>query len=101
MSKFIKALINKNTLEKKYKQRKQEEVADLRMESAYRAKLHDELKIIDILLDNERIKTINIKIPKEHITKFTRALYSEELVPYNIIQIDEYTFKIGRKIINF
>lgn len=101
MLKFVEAIKNKNSLERKYRLRKREELTNLKIESAYKAKLYDELKLIEALLNDDRVESVVIQVPKQHITKFTRAIYSEELMQYSIMQLDEYTFEIGRKIVNF
>jgi hypothetical protein len=99
--KSIEALRKKNVIEHKYNLKRREELNTLRVESAYRAKLYDEIKVIELLLNDDNVKSVVIEVPKQHITKFLRAIYGEEFMQYNITQLDEYTFEIGRKIVNF
>lgn len=101
MFKFLEALKKKNAIEHKYRVRKREELNNMRIESAFRARLYDEIKVIEVMLNDENVKSIVIEVPRQHITKFLRAIYNEEFMQYSITQLDEYTFEIGRKIVNF
>lgn len=97
----METLRNKNKVEKLEKQRRDSELTRLKTETAYVAKLNDELRIINAVFSNDDVERVVIEIPKEATTMFTRSIYREEMTQYNIIQVGENRFEIGRKIINF
>lgn len=101
MSRILSVLKNKNSIEKRDKQRRREELNNLRTEAAFRARLHDDMKIIDLILSDEAVDHVIIEVPKASTTKFMRAIYGEEMAQYNIIQLNEQRFEIGRKMVNF
>lgn len=101
MSRIIETLKNKNKVERMEKQRRDNELNRLKIETAYTAKLNDELKILNAIFSNADVDRVVIEIPKEVITMFTRSIYREEMTQYNIVQVEENRFEIGRKIVNF
>ena len=101
MSRISSVLKNKNKVERLEKQRRENELTRLKLETAYTAKLNEELRVLDTILTDTEVDKVIIEIPKDLLTMFTRAIYREEMTQYNIIQTGEYTFEIGRKIINF
>lgn len=88
MSKISKVLKNKNRVERSQKARRKEELNSLRSSSAFKARLYDELKKIDILLDNSEIEAVIITIPDTFLAKFGEAIYSEDLAEYDIQQVE-------------
>ena len=101
MSMISSVLKNKNKVERLEKQRRENDLTRLKLETAYTAKLNDEFRVLDMILSDPEVDKVVIEIPEEVLTMFTRAIYREEMTQYNIIQIGERTFEIGRKIINF
>lgn len=95
-------LKNRNKVDKAVRQRQKNEIIDLRTKSAYKAKLHDELKHIDILLQDSSVKAVIVKIPEKYAAQFNDAIYSEDLASYDVQQVpnSENLFEITRKIIS-
>lgn len=101
MSKLIKAIKNSNYAEKKEKKRREENLQRLRTETAYSAKLIEELKLIDKILEDSEVIKISLEIPENQISLFSRAIYREEFIGYNIVQISNNMFEISRRLISF
>lgn len=101
MSRISEVLKNKNRLEKSQRARRKEELVSLKSQASFKASLSDELKYIDALLDSNEIESITIKIPESLITKFSEAIYSEELSGYDIAQLPDKPdlFNIRYKLI--
>lgn len=89
MSKLGEVIKNKNKVEKLRKSRRRDEIARLRAQTAFKARLYDELKHIDILLEDEDIEAVVITVPDKMQYAFTEALYSEDLIGYDIKQIED------------
>lgn len=103
MSRVSEVLKNRNRVEKTQKARRKEELNDLRIRSAFKARLYDELKKIDILLDSDEIKSIVISIPENFMSQFGEAIYSEDLAEYDIQQVEgsPNLFSVRHRIIQF
>lgn len=101
MSQLINTLKQKNKVEKTRKKYRNEELAKLRRQTAFKARLYDELKKVDILLDDENINGLIIEVPEKVQSLFTEALYSEDLIGYEIKQLKVNTYLIKKKIILF
>lgn len=101
MSKIIQVIKNKNKREKLDRQRKKQDMAYMQLESAYKAKLYDSLDIINLLLGDMEVAKVIIEVPSKYLSQFMKAIYSEEMSEYSILQLDSNKFEIGRKIINF
>jgi hypothetical protein len=101
MSKIVRVLRNKNKLERREKARRSEDLARLKSETAFTARLNDEMKVIDAILRDPEVDKVVIEIPDKQLTLFSRAIYREEMTQYSIIQVGDNTFEVGRRIINF
>lgn len=88
MSRVSEVLKNKNRVERTQRARRKEELASLQVSAAFKAKLYDELKKIDILLGSEEIESIIISVPDEFLAKFGESIYSEDLAEYSIQQVE-------------
>lgn len=101
MSKIAEVLKNRNRVERLKKERHNEEVRNLRLNSAFRARLHEELKTIDVLLSSDEVEYIEINVPNEFLPQFGEAIYSEDLAEYDVKQVDgePNKFLIGHKYI--
>lgn len=97
---IAKVLRNKNKAEKLEKLRRSEDLARLRAETAFMARLSEEMKLVDTILRDPEVNRVTIEIPEKQLTLFTRAIYREEMTPYSIIQVGDTTFEVGRRIIN-
>ena len=101
MSKIVRVLRNKNKLERREKERRAEDLARIKSETAFTARLNDEMKVIDVILRDPEVDKVVIEIPDKQLTLFSRAIYREEMTQYSIIQVGDNTFEVGRRIINF
>lgn len=102
MSRISEVIKGKNKLERERKARRRNELNNLKSKTAYRARLIEQLKDIDKMLDDPSIESVTIVIKKNLIDKFSEALYSGgELQAYNIEQVEgePLKFKISRKFI--
>ena len=98
----LEVIKNKNAVEKKNKHRRNEEMQSLKFESAYKARLHYNMKLVDLILSDSEVESVTITIPEKFISSFSRAIYTiEEMANYNILDVGPNTFKISNKIINF
>lgn len=103
MSRIREVLKNRNRVEKTQRARRKEELNNLRGTAAFKARLYDELKKIDILLDSDEIDSVVITIPDVFLAKFGEAIYSEDLAEYDIQQVEEVPnqFYVKHKFIQF
>lgn len=103
MSRLGEVIKNKNKVEKLRRTRRRNEIARLRAQTAFKARLYDELKHVDILLDDENIDAVIITVPEAMQSPFGTALYSEDLVDYDISQVEGTAdkFYVRKKYIAF
>lgn len=101
LSRVSQVIKNKNRREKLARNARNQELRDMQMDSAYRAKLYEILSNIEILLSDEEVDRVRIEVPDAHLSKFMKAIYGEEMAIFEIIQVDNNIFDIGRKIVNF
>lgn len=103
MSRISEVLKNKNKLEKVKRNRRKDEMTTIKQESAFKARLFEELKKIDILFEKDEVESVVVVIPDVFIAKFGAALYSEDLAEYDIRQVEGYAnrFSISRRFISF
>lgn len=101
MSRTLNVIKNKNKREREARLKNRQNLEAIKTEAAFRAKLHDDMKCIDVMLQDEEVDTVCVEIPKQHLSNFMRVIYSEEMAQYSINQIDTDKFEIGRKVITF
>lgn len=99
MSRVSEVLKNKNAVERSQKARRKEELNSLNMAAAFKASLMNEMNKLNVILNDENVECVTIKIPEEHITQFNKAIYSEEMAGYEITQIEPDTFEIRYRMI--
>jgi hypothetical protein len=87
MSRTSEVLKNKNKVEK----------------SAFKAKLYDELKHVEVILQDADVDAVIVTVPKTSLPQFTASIYSEDLAGYDIEQVEDEAdkFLIRRKFISF
>lgn len=88
MSRISEVLKNRNRVERTQRSRRKDELNSLRVSAAFKARLYDELKKIDLLLDSDEIESIVITVPNNFLSQFGEAIYSEDLAEYDIQQVD-------------
>lgn len=103
MSRISEVLKNKNRVERSQRARRKEELNYLKTSSAFKARLYDELKNIDIILNSDEVDAVIIEIPDKFISRFGEAIYSEDLAEYDIQQVEGYPnrFYVRHKYIMF
>lgn len=103
MSRTSEVIKNKNKVEKSRKARRKNEMLTLRNRSAFKAKLYDELKHVEVILSDSDIDAVIVTIPDRALTEFTSSIYSEDLAGYDIKQVEGQSnqFYIRRKYIAF
>ena len=103
MSRTSEVLKNRNKIEKARKARRKNEIISLRNRSAFKAKMYDELKHIEVVLQDENVNAVIVTVPDRMISAFTEAIYSEDLAGYDIQQVDNEPnqFFIRRDFISF
>lgn len=101
MSRLGDVIKSKNRLAKTAKRRRQEEISNMRTLSMYKVRLINDLKIVQMMFDDDDVDSVKIKIPKSKLSYFLKVIYSEELGEYTISQLDENTFEVSRREVNF
>lgn len=100
MSRISSVLKNRNRVEREDKQRKTAEIQAMKAETAYRAKLYEDMQVITTMFKDSEVEEVRIVIPPNSITQFMKAMYSEGMADYQIQQ-DGDSFIIRRRVINF
>lgn len=103
MSRTSEVLKNRNKVEKARRARRRNEMLTLRDRSAFKAKLYDELKHVDVIFEDKDVEAVKITVPDRSIAQFNEAIYSEDLAGYDITQDAKQPnqFYIRRKYIAF
>lgn len=101
MSMTSQVIKNKNRREKEAKTKRAQEISDMKVESAYRSKLYAEMQRIDLLFDDPDVEGVTVTVPQKYLSHFLKAIYSEEMSEYTVIQKDATVFRISRKVVNF
>lgn len=103
MSRVGDVIRNKNKVEKAHRARRKNEMLSLRDKSAFKAKLHDELRHVEAVLDSNEVESVVITVPDKFMYQFNSAIYGEDLAGYDIMQSTEAPnkFYIKRKIVRF
>lgn len=103
MSRTSEVLKNRNKVEKARKARRKNEMQLLKNRSAFKAKLYDELKHVEVMLKDADIDGVIVTVPDKSLAQFTTSIYSEDLAGYDIQQVPGQAnqFCIRRKFIVF
>ena len=103
MSRISEVIKNKNKMTKALKEKHKREMSTLRDKSAYKAKLYNELKHIDVILEEADVESVVIKIPDNLLAQFNSAIFSEDLVGYDVVPCkdDPTKFYVKRKYVSF
>ncbi len=103
MSKIIEVIKNKNRVERVRKARRKEELANMRLNSVFRAKLKDEFRKIGAILEIGDVESVIIEVKDEFIGRFGGAIYTVDLAEFDIEQVEGEAnqFYIRRKFITF
>lgn len=103
MSRTSDVIKNKNKVEKARRARRKSELVQLRNQSAFKAKLYDELKKVELILSDDKVSAIRIEVPDNVMGQFQTAIYGEDLAGYSVEQVKDKPnqFYIKRKFIAF
>ena len=101
MSRISDVIKNKNIVSKSQRIRRKEELSRLRNKAAFRASLMDEMRHIDILLNDSDVEGVVVKVPENMLTQFTESIFSDEMAGYEVMQLagDPDKFEIQYKMI--
>lgn len=101
MSEILRVLKNKNKLEKENSRRRSKEIRDMRDLAMYRNRLAEDIKMIELLLEDDDVESVVIKLGTERLlSMFQRFMYLEEFSEYVVQQVDKDKYNISRKVIN-
>ena len=101
MSQIIRVIKSKNRLEKEKKRKINSEIRSMREMSVYRNRLNEDMKMVRMVLADEEVEAITVKLENEKtISMFMRFIYSEEFSEYVVEQMDAKRYKIRRRVIN-
>ena len=77
------------------------ELLALKNRSAFKAKLYDELKKVEVILSDPSVNALVVTVPSRALAEFTASIYSEDLAGYDVQQVDGKPdmFYIRRKFI--
>lgn len=94
---------NRNKAEKKRKKLREDEMQILNSQTAFKARLADDLKDIDFILSDPKISSVIVQVPDDKIAEFARSIYTEDLADYDVQQYENQAdmFKISKKLITF
>lgn len=103
MSMIKDVLASKRKISQLTTSRNREQVSSLRKRTAFRARLSEELKKLDVLFDSQEINSIVIEVPTDKLALFTEAMYSEDTAEFAISQVDgePNKFRVQRGYVMF
>lgn len=104
MSRISEVIKNKDKIAKLDRQRRQNDLNSLRSDAAYKARLSEDLKMVNLILNDPDVDAVAVKVPNKYLPNFSRAIYAEDLAEYDINQLEEddaNTFVIRRKVLVF
>lgn len=95
-------LRQKKKIEKAARARRSNELSSLKKKTEYRARLFDELRHVEVLLQFNEINSVIITVNDNMLSAFTEAIYSDELANYEITQLENAPnkFRIRERQIN-
>ena len=102
MSRVTQVLKNKNKVEKLRKARRRAELNSLRDNSAFKAKLYDELQHLELILGDNDVDAVVIEVVGKYMNLFSTAIYSEDMAGYTVQQSESNPsqFIIKRKLVS-
>lgn len=98
MSRLGYVIREKGRLEKQEAERRKREMQDIRQETAYKARLEDDMGVVKVMLSDPRVSEVRVEVPERYATQFMKAAYSDEMAEYTVV-IDGNMATIRRKII--
>lgn len=94
---------NRNRAEKKRKKLREDEMQILNGQTAFKARLADDLKDINFILNDPKISSVIVQVPEDKLIEFQRSIHTEDLADYDVQQYENQPdmFKISKKLITF
>ena len=86
----------KNRLQKERKRRRKKDIADMREESLFSARLSSDLNIISVLLLDDNIASVEVETQPENVARLDGAMYGYEMAEYNVTK-DDTSYIISNK----
>lgn len=102
-SRTAQVIKNRNRVERARNKYREDEMQILNSQAAFKARLADDLKDINFLLQDRDIKSVVVHVPDDKIAEFVRSIYTEDLQDYDVQQYEDNPnkFLISKKIIVF
>ena len=102
MSRTSEVIKSKNKIANARKIRQKNEVMALKARTAFKARLNEQLKKIDAILDDNSIKEITVEVRDRNLTMFNECIYNGELASYVIQQSDKASnlFSIKKRVVS-
>lgn len=103
LGRTLNVIHNKHKVDKALQARRKNELLNLKQQSAYKARLYDELKHVEVMLQDSDIEAIIIEVPQKMLPQFSASIYAEDLASYDIQQMENQAnkFYIRRKFVAF
>jgi len=76
----------KNRVQREQKQRRRNEINELREDMIFRAKLQNDLKLVSLILSDPNVESIDVETSNKDVTNFDSAMYNSEMSEYNVIK---------------
>lgn len=85
------------------KARRKNEINTLKKKSVYRARLFDELKHVEVILQDPDVDAVKITVNDRMLYQFNSSIFTEDLASYEVQQVegDANSFYIRRKFVAF
>ena len=96
-STIARVLREKHKLDTRNRNRKTAELNEIKSDALFRARMVKQLQEIDAILEDDAVYSVTIEVAERDISAFIKTIYREEMGAYDILQVDEYTFEIGKK----
>lgn len=95
-------LRQRKKIEKAARVRRTNELSALKRKTEYRARLFDELRHVEALLQDNDVDSVIITVSDKMLSQFTESLYSDELANYEITQLENEPnkFRLRERQIN-
>lgn len=87
MSRLAQVIKQKNAREKENRERIKDNIRELNKKTYFKSKLQTELRKLDLILEQEGVKSVIVSIPDKSIALFTEALYEGELSEFEFRQM--------------
>lgn len=78
----------KNKLQKERKKRRNKDIADMRDESIFSARLNSDFSVISVILLDSNIDRVEVETSQENLARLDRAMYGHEMAEYNVTKDD-------------